>query len=84
MINNKDFQNLENAVRDIMMQNSDLRAQAMATQFQQANQQTPEEVEAAVQKNIVDSPDPIPESEMVDPETVIPGSSGVEANGQEE
>ena len=77
MINNKDFQNLENAVRDIMMQNNDLRAQEMAAQFQQANQQTPEEVEAAVQDNIVDTPDPVSEPENVDPETVIAGSSGV-------
>jgi len=78
MINNKDFQNLENAVRDIMMQNSDLRAQQMAAEFQQANQQTPEEVEATVQDNMVDTPDPVSEPENVDPETVIAGSSGME------
>jgi hypothetical protein len=83
MINNKDFQNLENAVRDIMMQNNDLRAQEMAAQFQQANQQTPEEVEAAVQDNMVDTPDPVSEPENVDPETVIVGSSGV-ADGEAE
>jgi TolA-binding protein len=81
---NDQFRNLESAVRDIMMKNQNLRQQDQIAKFQQMNQQTPAEVEAGVQDNLVDTPDPTPESEMVDPETVIPGSSGVEIDGQEE
>lgn len=71
------FKSLESAVTDIMMKNQNLYQQDAQQQFAKYSQQTPEDVEAQIQNNVVDAPDPTAESEMVDPETVIPGSSGV-------
>lgn len=60
---------LMSAVRDIMMKNQDIRQQEIEKEYGKYTQQQPE-----VPDNSVDIPSTEPE--QVDPETVIPGSSG--------
>jgi hypothetical protein len=76
------YSSLISAVSDIMMKNQNLYQQDLESQYAQYNK-TPEEIQAQVAQNEIDVPDPVSDAVDVDPETIIPGSSGV-TNGEEE
>lgn len=68
---------LMSAISDVMKDNQDLYKQDLERQVGYIANMTPDQVEAQVKQNEVDVPDPVPEAENIDPETIIPGSSGI-------
>jgi hypothetical protein len=77
MNDDKKYEGLMTAVKDIMMKNQNLYQQDQLSQFNQYNQKTPEEVLAQTIENQVDVPDPYTPAETVDAETIIPSSGEV-------
>ena len=71
-MSDKKYTSLMSAVSDIMMKNQNLYQQDLEARYAQYSQP------AEVPQNHVDVPDPLAEPESINPEEVIPGSSGVE------
>lgn len=77
------YKGLISAVSDIMMKNQNLYQQDLERQYGFQNQMTAQEVHDQVTQNEVEVPDPVSDAVDVDPEEIIPGSSGLETNGEE-
>lgn len=73
------YKSLMSAVRDVMMKNQNLYQQDLERQYARYNQQTPQEVEDTIAKNVVDIPDPTDTSVTeVDQDEVYGDNSGQE------
>lgn len=70
---------LMTAVKDIMIKNQNLYQQDLENKYGHYGQPkaiSGEEAHEIVKDNEVATPDPIAEPEEIDPETIMPGSSG--------